>query len=102
VADSVLQVLKVNADLLVSLLLPSVRIFISSEAIFRTALTVACALRQAGYKHIWEARSHGLHWSRDISPVIAPCTIVTDRTSGEKCIGRWITLLYDSLPDLDD
>jgi hypothetical protein len=36
-----------------SLLLPSVRVFISSYHIRRMALLTACALRQAGYRHIW-------------------------------------------------
>jgi hypothetical protein len=41
-----------NADLLASLLLllPSVRVFITC---FSGILLTACALRQAGYKHIW-------------------------------------------------
>jgi hypothetical protein len=46
-----------NADLLASLLLPSVRVFGSSHpesgSSHRAALLTACALRQAGYKHTW-------------------------------------------------
>jgi hypothetical protein len=42
-----------NADLLVSLLLPSVRVFSSCHLDDRSALLTACALRQAGYKHTW-------------------------------------------------
>jgi hypothetical protein len=46
-----------HAELLASLLLPSVRVFTSSHFTFtdtdEVALLVACALRQAGYKHTW-------------------------------------------------
>jgi hypothetical protein len=42
-----------NADLLASLLLPSVRVFCSFHDDFRAALVMACALRQAGYKYAW-------------------------------------------------
>jgi hypothetical protein len=42
-----------NADLLASLLLPSVRVFVSEHYSTGQALLLACALRQAGYKHTW-------------------------------------------------
>jgi hypothetical protein len=43
-----------NAELVVSLLLPSVRVFRASPFDdTRSALLVACGLRQAGYKHAW-------------------------------------------------
>jgi hypothetical protein len=46
---------RVNADLLASLVLPSVRVFISAHANSSAALLLmACALHQAGYKHSWE------------------------------------------------
>jgi hypothetical protein len=45
-----------NADLLSRLLLPSVRVFLSCHKGARSALLMACALRQAGYKHTWEVR----------------------------------------------
>jgi hypothetical protein len=43
-----------NADLLASLLLPTVRIFVAFHRDARTALLAACAVRQAGYKHTYE------------------------------------------------
>jgi hypothetical protein len=47
-----------NADLLASLLLPSVRVFISSHYDHEAALLMASALRQAGYRHTWAPRLH--------------------------------------------
>jgi hypothetical protein len=45
--------IRANADLLASLLLPSVRFFISRHADIQAALLTACAVRQAKYKHAW-------------------------------------------------
>jgi hypothetical protein len=45
-----------NADLLASLLLPSVRVFVSSSHKESEAALTACALRQAGYKHVWTVK----------------------------------------------
>jgi hypothetical protein len=42
-----------NADMLASLLLPSVRVFGSCHNSRGEAIVTACALRQAGYKHTW-------------------------------------------------
>jgi hypothetical protein len=42
-----------NADLLASLLLPSVEVLVTSRFSGRAALFTACALRQVGYKHTW-------------------------------------------------
>jgi hypothetical protein len=42
-----------DPDLLASLLLPRVRVFGSYHTDRRAALLMACALRQAGYKHTW-------------------------------------------------
>jgi hypothetical protein len=42
-----------SADLLAGLLLPSVRVFVSSHKTPREALLTACALRQMGYEHTW-------------------------------------------------
>jgi hypothetical protein len=48
--------IKISADLLASLLLPSVRIFATSYGCYEGAtLVMACAMRQAGYKHVWAA-----------------------------------------------
>jgi hypothetical protein len=44
---------RLNADLLASLVLPSVRVFMSFHGHTPAALLTACALRQAGYKHHW-------------------------------------------------
>jgi hypothetical protein len=49
--------IETNADLLASLLLPSVRVFVSSHYTNRALLLLACALRQAGYKHTWAPES---------------------------------------------
>jgi hypothetical protein len=43
-----------NPDLLASLLLPSVRVFSSWHCDAEAAVVTACALRQAGYTHIWK------------------------------------------------
>jgi hypothetical protein len=46
-----------HADLLASLLLPSVRVFVTCHDFSgQGALLTACALRQAGYKHTWVAK----------------------------------------------
>jgi hypothetical protein len=53
---TVIPIIEQNADLLASLVvvLPSVEVFVSSEdAEIRELLLTACALRQAGYKHVW-------------------------------------------------
>jgi hypothetical protein len=45
-----------NADQVASLLLPSVRVFVSSYMgvpAARRHILIACGLRQAGYKHSW-------------------------------------------------
>jgi hypothetical protein len=63
----------VNVDLLVSLLLPSVRVFITCLRLDRRApLMVACALRQAGYKHTWEVRFPFYTWNRVVE-IVAAC-----------------------------
>jgi hypothetical protein len=49
----VLSPVDTNSDLLASLLLPSVRVFVSFHHSGQAALLMACALRQAGYKHTW-------------------------------------------------
>jgi hypothetical protein len=42
-----------SADLLASLLLPTVRVFVSDHCKDQATVLLACALRQAGYKHTW-------------------------------------------------
>jgi hypothetical protein len=75
----------VNEDLLASLLLPSVRVFGSRKNNYRRgALLNACAVRQAGYRHIllldprWTAL-------KGIVRDIAPCTL------GDEIIGFYYT-----------
>jgi hypothetical protein len=67
-----------DADLLASLLLPSVWVFISTlHSHDRSALLTACALRQAGYKHTWAP----LNISRRVlnaAQETAQCEIVAD------------------------
>jgi hypothetical protein len=69
-----------NSDLLASLLLPSVRVFVSPfyryrqsvPCIDRATLLTACALRQVGYKHTWAVEC----WDevlRDAVQAIAQC-----------------------------
>jgi hypothetical protein len=50
-----------NADLMASLLFPSVRVFGSWHFYPREALLTACVLRQAGYKHSWTPTCYLLH-----------------------------------------
>jgi hypothetical protein len=74
-----------NADLLVSLLLPSVGVFISRPTFNerdiisrptsndREALLTACALRQAGFKHTWAVECP---WEvEDAAGAIAQCSL---------------------------
>jgi hypothetical protein len=55
----VVEPVRANADLLASLLLPSVRVLVTplffhdDPAADRAALLTACALRREGYKHTW-------------------------------------------------
>jgi hypothetical protein len=70
-----------NADLLASLLLPSVRVLVSSYRNHEAALLAACALRQAGYNHILVVersfrRQETEEWE-DNTRAIAPCTVLT-------------------------
>jgi hypothetical protein len=70
-----------DADLLASLLLPSVRVFSSCHTDARSALLVACALRRAGYKHTWAPcvrRPPGD--GRDLVRGIAQCSFGHHRT----------------------
>jgi hypothetical protein len=62
-----------NVGLLTSLLLPSVRVFASEGGVRRELLVLACALRQAGYKHTWAVycRNEG----EDIVEAIAQCRL---------------------------
>jgi hypothetical protein len=61
-----------HADLLASLLLPSVRILSSWQSTDKAAILVACALRQAGNKHSRALRSS---FSKDALRVIAQCRV---------------------------
>jgi hypothetical protein len=50
----VLSRVRAHGDLVASLVLPSVRVFILSDFVDeRSALLMACGLRQVGYKHAW-------------------------------------------------
>jgi hypothetical protein len=63
-----------HADLVASLLLPSVRVFVSAAHGFSpTALLTACALRQAGYGHTWAIQ--GAAGEVDAVRAIANCRI---------------------------
>jgi hypothetical protein len=90
-------------DLLASLLLPSVRVFVSFYHNSQGALLTACALRQVGYKHTW-AVSCPLE-AKDAVYAIAQCRfseawyaqppqvhpsdrVVTERGGGSEKVGR--------------
>jgi hypothetical protein len=47
------RVIQANADLLASLLLPSIRVLVTCTGNNQETLLLACALRQRGYKHVW-------------------------------------------------
>jgi hypothetical protein len=65
--------IRANADLVASLLLPSVRVFGLGCSQHFPALLLACALRQAGYEHTIIIDSEEM--LEDVVPVIAPsCT----------------------------
>jgi hypothetical protein len=70
---------KVNADLLASLVLPSVRVFVSVHQCFEdeegkraAILMTACALRQAEYKHIWTMECNCQ--MKDVAEAISQCS----------------------------
>jgi hypothetical protein len=68
---------KTNADLLASLLLPSVRVFCSSHANERSAVIMACALRQVSYEHTWSVSSDAYRIVK--AAVGAQCRVVNGR-----------------------
>jgi hypothetical protein len=78
--------MRANADLLASLLLPGVRVFVSSygENGNRAALVTACALRRAGYKHFWAVKCS---LARDDIAAVAGCRL-GDVSSHD---GFWVT-----------
>jgi hypothetical protein len=69
-----------DADLLASLVLPSVGVLFSSPANTRAALLMACALRRAGYKHVW-ALDHPPKFEDGIQ-AIAECRLGDPRLYG--------------------
>jgi hypothetical protein len=77
--------IEADTELLTSLLLPSVRVFVVSSHMTgqRAALLMACALQQAGYKHIWASRLPSSN--QDAVRAIAQCRVV------ERFVGsRWL------------
>jgi hypothetical protein len=69
---------KTNADRLATLLLPSVRAFISDCPNSQVALLTANALRGVGYKHTWELRGADSDKRDELYTIIraiAPCTV---------------------------
>jgi hypothetical protein len=62
-----------HANLLASLLLPSVRVFGSSHYTSHAALLTACALRQAGYQHIWAVDCP--EGGKDVCRAISQCKL---------------------------
>jgi hypothetical protein len=63
-----------NADLLASLLLPSMRVFRTCFWNTRGPLLTACGMRQVGYKHIWGGTCR--EDVRDAVREITECTLV--------------------------
>jgi hypothetical protein len=93
----VISAVYANADLLVSLLLPSVRVFASRHGDAIGALVTACALRQAGYKHVWAMWWVGGDESypeRIALGAVSPCSIV-DHGYPEP---RWVLRNREGLP----
>jgi hypothetical protein len=94
-----------NADLVASLLLPSVRVFIPREANRRALILIACALRQTGYKHAWfvcfDPYPPYDDLEGDVSEalgLLAPdCSCVVDSSSEIKFF-PWIALPKGRLP----
>jgi hypothetical protein len=70
----VFSAVQANADLLTSLILPSVRVFTSCCSDSRAALLRACALRQVGYKHILIPGGQSVYLER-FTRAIVPCTV---------------------------
>jgi hypothetical protein len=64
-----------NVDLLASLLLQSVRVFMSCHEDDQSALLMACALRQAGYKHTWALMVFNRGDGRDLVRGIPRCSL---------------------------
>jgi hypothetical protein len=74
-----------NADQVASLLLPSVRVLSSGHMDDRAAVLLACALRQAGYKHTWAMfPTHYIGRNGLLSGValIAMCNVVSKAAGG--------------------
>jgi hypothetical protein len=69
-----------NADLLASLVLPSVEVFVTSHEKTRPALLTATALRQAGYKHVWAVQCRGEY--EDVVRTMAECRLGDPRLYG--------------------
>jgi hypothetical protein len=65
-----------HADLLASLLLPSVRVFVSDHWDAQAALMTACAVRQAGYKHTLVLGCREPDKKACILGVSSTCTVV--------------------------
>jgi hypothetical protein len=92
--------LTANADLVASLLLPSVRVLVVSNLSPRSALLTACALRQAGYKHTavlaFDPFSAPWHLFDELAgalPSIARCCC---RVPEMKALGAWSDPACDS------
>jgi hypothetical protein len=86
------------ADLVASLLLPSVRVFSSYHWESRESLLgMACALRQVGYRHTWVPTYEGDD-AQAVLRAIAPC-IIPEQIHGYSS-PPWTILPHDkSLPD---
>jgi hypothetical protein len=104
-----LSEVRANADLLTSLLLPSVRVFHSHHVDSRAALLTACALRQAAYKHTWVvwcdiSRKHRRRRDellRVLRSVAAGCSRLVD-TWSEVTAYPWTISPDGRLPAPDD
>jgi hypothetical protein len=77
-----------DADRVASLLLPSVRVFLPNCGDKREALLIACALRQAGYKHNLILDPGRI--LEDIVPAIAPSCVIRAVPAFELAILRAI------------
>jgi hypothetical protein len=78
--------IEAHAHMLASLLRPSVRVFGSSYLGSQEPLLTACALRQAGYRHVWAV--HSLDKVMDAVRGIVQCMI------GEDSVGNGFWSVY--------
>jgi hypothetical protein len=91
---------KANADLLASLLLPNVRVFVARHSDDRGPFLTACAVRRAGYRHtmVLDVPSWLVEDLASISCIVPSCTVgngVIETHLSELCVSRLRELAYE-------